>query len=111
VIDLIKSAVDTEKTNMVVVLYLLLLSSWGYTRLYVYPMHLIYTVTIIPSMNLDISNLFLSSCTAMLCMLQVLHVYWYVLFLVMGYNLVSKGIQEDIQHKVEDKNKSQKKFK
>lgn len=38
---------------------------------------------------------------AMLCMLVVLHVYWYFLFLVMGYALVNKGVAEDIQHKVE----------
>lgn len=79
-------------------MYIVLLVSWGYTRLYVLPFHLIYdSVVVAPTVNPHVTNSLAYPTYAMLCMLQLLHVYWYVLFLVMGYNLLKKGVQEDIQ--------------
>lgn len=81
-------------------MYLVLLVSWGYTRLYVFPAELIYNaVAVLPNLQTDAPLLMLHSVNVMLTMLLVLHVYWYGLFLVMGYNLVTKGEKEDIQQK------------
>ncbi|KAG2782405.1 hypothetical protein PC129_g16638 [Phytophthora cactorum] len=99
----IKSIVDTGNTPLVVFMYLVLLASWAYTRLFVFPCHLINsTFTALSQEHLNVNTTFAHPMVAMLCMLMVLHVYWYFLFLVMGYALVNKGVAEDIQHKVED---------
>ncbi|KAE9004213.1 hypothetical protein PR003_g17755 [Phytophthora rubi] len=98
----IKAIVDTGNTPLVVFMYVVLLVSWAYTRLFVFPCHLIYSSMIeLPQKHPDIVGAFVHPMNAMLCMLVVLHVYWYFLFLVMGYALVNKGVAEDIQHKVE----------
>ncbi|GMF41256.1 unnamed protein product [Phytophthora fragariaefolia] len=98
----IKSIVDSGKTPLIVFMYVLLLVSWAYTRLFVFPCHLIFSSLIeLPQKHPDIVGAFVYPMNAMLCMLMVLHVYWYSLFLVMGYALVNKGVAEDIQHKVE----------
>ncbi|RLN61497.1 hypothetical protein BBJ29_009398 [Phytophthora kernoviae] len=99
----IKSIVDTGHTPLVAVMYLVLLVSWAYTRLYVFPMHLIYSSMIeLPLKHPDIVGAFVHPMNAMLCMLEVLHLYWYSLFIVMGYALVHKGVAEDIQQKLQD---------
>ncbi|CAH0489249.1 unnamed protein product [Peronospora farinosa] len=101
--DAIKSVVDTGNTPLIVVMYFVLLLSWGYTRLYVYPFHLIYNaIFVIPEANPHVVGIFLYPGNALLCMLMVLHIYWYGLFLVMGYTLIRKGQVEDIQNKCAD---------
>ncbi|CAH0478956.1 unnamed protein product [Peronospora belbahrii] len=99
----IKSVVDTGNTPLVVVMYFVLLLSWAYTRLYVYPFHLLYNVIVV-SRELDphMVSIFLHPGCALMSMLMVLHVYWYGLFLVMGYTLFRKGLAEDIQDKCAD---------
>lgn len=100
----IKSVVDTGITPLVVVMYVMLLVMWAYTRLYVLPVELIYNaIASVPKVNPGVSMLFLQPVNAMLCMLQILHVYWYALFLVMGYTLLKTGKQEDIQQKIRSK--------
>ncbi|TMW61309.1 hypothetical protein Poli38472_013772 [Pythium oligandrum] len=90
----IKSVVDTGNTPLVVVMYFVLLASWGWSRLYVYPVHLIYHATVtLPEANPDVSMVYLRPTNIMLCMLQFLHVYWYSLFLLMGYMLVKSGCE------------------
>lgn len=89
---------DTGHTPLVVVLYLVLLASWAYTRLYVFPFHLLHsTLATLPVTHPEVPSIFRDPMNAMMGMLVFLHVYWYVLFLAMGYNLVVKGVQEDIQ--------------
>lgn len=100
----IKAMVDTDNTPLIVVLYLVLLVSWAYSRLYVYPIHLLHgCLYTLPTVFPEISRVFLYSSNCMLGMLQVLHVYWYALFIVMGYALVTRGEKEDIQHRCVDK--------
>lgn len=99
--DGIKSIVDTGKTPLLVLMYLMLLVSWAHTRLYVFPCYLIHAIMIeLPSTHPEIPIVFNYPMIAMLCMLVVLHVYWYFLFLVMGYSMLNKGVAEDIQHKI-----------
>ncbi|KAG7384404.1 Ceramide synthase 6 [Phytophthora boehmeriae] len=99
----IKSVVDTGNTPLIGFMYIVLLISWGYTRLYVYPFHLIYNaIFVIPEANPHVVGIFIHPGNALLCMLVVLHVYWYGLFLVMGFTLLRKGVAEDIQDKCAD---------
>ncbi|RLN70962.1 hypothetical protein BBJ28_00020114 [Nothophytophthora sp. Chile5] len=99
----IKSIVDSGHTALVVVMYVVLLVSWAYSRLYVFPFHLIYSSAIeLPLKHPDILGAFVYPMNVMLCMLEVLHVYWYSLFLVMGYTLLRKGVHEDIQQKCKE---------
>lgn len=100
-VDGIKSVVDTGSTALTLVMYAALLVSWAYTRLFVFPTELIYNaVFVLPKLTTpEIPLLMLHPVNLMLTMLLVLHVYWYGLFLVMGYNLVTKGVKEDIQQK------------
>ncbi|RLN95036.1 hypothetical protein BBJ28_00013440, partial [Nothophytophthora sp. Chile5] len=71
--------------------------------LYVFPFHLIYNaIYVIPEVNPHVVAIFLYPGNAMLCMLVLLHVYWYCLFLVMGFTLLRKGVHEDIQQKCSD---------
>lgn len=89
---------DTGHTPLVVLLYAVLLGSWGYTRLFVFPFHLIHgSAVVLPESNPEVLALFRDPMNVMLGMLQLLHVYWYTLFLVMGYVLLTKGKHEDIQ--------------
>ena len=50
-----------------------------------------------PSRLTPLHLLLLRYLTFMLCVLQVLHVWWFFLFLIMGYNFVFKGKAKDIQ--------------
>jgi hypothetical protein len=102
-VDGIKSIVDTGSTPLVVVMYLVLLVSWAYSRLYVFPDMIYHGVFILPEVNPSVSMVFLHPMNTMLSMLQLLHVYWYGLFLVMGYTLLKTGKQEDIQNRIHDK--------
>lgn len=91
---------DTGSTFLTLVMYAALLVSWAYTRLYVFPTELIYNaVFVLPKLTPDIPLIMLHPVNLMLTMLLVLHIYWYFLFLVMGYNLIAKGVKEDIQQK------------
>uniref|UniRef100_K3X972 TLC domain-containing protein n=1 Tax=Globisporangium ultimum (strain ATCC 200006 / CBS 805.95 / DAOM BR144) TaxID=431595 RepID=K3X972_GLOUD len=100
----IKTIVDTGSTPLTIVMYVVLLVSWAYTRLYVFPTELIYNaVFVLPKLTPDIPLLMLHPVNFMLTMLLGLHIYWYGLFLVMGYNLITKGVKEDIQQHIQDK--------
>jgi hypothetical protein len=101
--DAIKSVVDSGNIPLVIVFYVGLLATWAYTRLFVLPLHLIYNFAVaLPAANEQALGAFVHANTALLCMLQLLHVYWYGLFLVMGYALLFKGKSEDIQEVCRD---------
>lgn len=98
----IKCSVDTAYKKMTYCLYALLLVAWGVTRLYIYP-----TVIIRSAMN-DTEQTMQVRCTvAMLWVLQGLHVYWYTLFLKMGYQAATKGKTEDIQQQCDQASKKE----
>uniref|UniRef100_A0AAV1TR36 TLC domain-containing protein n=1 Tax=Peronospora matthiolae TaxID=2874970 RepID=A0AAV1TR36_9STRA len=97
----IKSVVDTGNTPLLLFMYAMLLISWAYTRLFVLPYHLIYPATLFLRQNdSDHVIIYALPMIVTLCFLVVLHIYWYSLFLVMGYTLLKKGVAEDIQQKV-----------
>jgi len=99
----VKCAVDTNYTALTLSIYVTLLASWGYTRLYVFPFFVLRTIMIegkalIPQEHYNRAGYWCFEW--MLSILQILHVYWYGLFILMGIAFLSTGKTEDIQHKV-----------
>jgi ceramide synthetase len=103
----IKTSVDTSYTKVTISVYLSLLTVWGYTRLYVYPF------TIIASVNKFYESLLANGEAGtskaqivrlqqiMLSVLYLLHIYWYIMFLIMGASFLKTGKTRDIQQKIE----------
>lgn len=91
----VKAVVDTKYTKITLTAYAGLLISWGYTRLYVFPFHVI-SATRIP--GAEVGFVWVTS-YFMIWLLQCLHIYWYTLFLIMGYRFAISGKTVDIQQK------------
>ena len=91
----VKAVVDTKYTALTLSAYAGLLVAWGYTRLYVFPFHVIAHSMIpdSPKSFVWITSYF------MIWTLQMLHIYWYILFLIMGYRFAVSGKTVDIQQK------------
>mmetsp|Transcript_4972 Transcript_4972/g.10893 ORF Transcript_4972/g.10893 Transcript_4972/m.10893 type:complete len:320 (-) Transcript_4972:287-1246(-) len=95
---LAKIFVDSKYKVMTFLCLLMMLASWGYLRLYVFPMYIINS-TMFESVEVlrreDIIGWYFFN--GMLCILCVLHVYWYSMFIRMGYHYVVKGETKDMQ--------------
>jgi len=96
----IKFVVDTGNAPLILTFYFALLAVWGYVRLFVFPLFVIYSSfyeswTVLG--DKVYGRLFFN---AMLVMLFVLHVYWYTLFIKMGLKFANTGKAYDIQQKV-----------
>lgn len=98
----VKCFADSAYKKTTAVIFLSVLASWGYTRLYVFPFVTIKYLIVDcwhPKMNeVDISLIWF--CIIMLVILQVLHCYWYGLFLYMGYRFVVTGSTKDVQSQI-----------
>lgn len=91
---------DSGNTPLTLGVYLSVITSWAYTRLYVFPFHLIYTsVMVLPQVDPEVPSIFIDPMNVMLCMLELLHIYWYYLILAMGFNFLNRGIVDDILEK------------
>jgi len=88
----IKVVVDTEKKSFIFVLYVAVLLAWGWTRLYVFPTLVIRKAFVLGPDYVGASAYAFS---ALLSMLLVLHCYWYVLILQMGFKAANTGKPED----------------
>jgi len=94
----IKTVVDTDIAGLILTAYGALLVSWGFGRLFVFPAYIIRTgidANILSGTLIDGYYLF----NFLLVVLLVLHMYWYSLFLKMGYTMVASGKAEDIVDK------------
>jgi ceramide synthetase len=94
----VKAVVDTRYTALTLSCYGALLAAWGYTRLYVFPFFVISKATVPVAEGESASFAWITS-YAMLLVLQGLHIYWYTLFLIMGYRFAISGKTVDIQQK------------
>jgi hypothetical protein len=98
----IKAVVDTEYTKVTLFVYINLLVVWGVTRLYVLPFYILRTILydghqmIPPEHYARAGYRYLEG---MLYILQCLHIYWYFLFIIMGYQYTKTGRTVDIQQK------------
>ncbi|CAG9335704.1 unnamed protein product [Blepharisma stoltei] len=93
----VQTFVDTDRVYCTLTSYILLLITWFYTRIWVFPNELIRAACY--ESTTEIHGLWLLG--GMLHFLLVLHVYWYYLFLKMGYKFLKTSHAEDIQHKIE----------
>ena len=82
--------------------FVLLLVSWGYTRLYALPFFITHSAATEAYLAHEQYHGFVSCAVALLVMLQLLHCYWYGLFIQMGLNVAKKDEIEDIQQKCKD---------
>jgi len=101
---LIKSSMDSQKKYLILTSYLLLLASWGYGRLFLFPFYIIYSTLFESLQYLDKAhmngwgffNLFL---VGLLC----LHIYWYSMFLQIGFKFANSGKMQDTIEDGKDK--------
>jgi len=93
---LMKTAVDTQSSLFNKFAFSNLLISWGYGRLFVFPYFLMYETFFSPRYTMMKVNgyYFFNS---MLVILYCLHVYWYSLFLRMGFAYATRGVIKDAQ--------------
>jgi len=94
----VKAVVDTRFTALTLSAYGALLAVWGYTRLYVFPFFVI-REAVPPVPEGESASFAWSTSYCMLLVLQGLHIYWYILFLIMGYRFAVSGKTVDIQQK------------
>lgn len=91
---------ESDYKNITGYSFLVALIAWAYTRLYVLP-QMIYVIWYLPvysaSPNLKPIFIFL-----LLCLL-VLHIYWFILCCKIMYFIVTLGVTEDLQNKMDDK--------
>jgi len=95
---LCKLASQTTSDLATVPLFIGVITSWAYTRMYVFP-HCIYLIAVSGLFSdlpyvLPIYIFFLSC-------LVVLHYYWYSIFMKILYALIFAGETEDLQNKIE----------
>jgi len=96
-----KSSVDSGSTVRTLAGYLGMVASWAYLRLYVFPLKVIYPVLAVTCLP-ENAGCAMPSCRWLgtnLVILQLLHVWWFLLFLKMGMTFLSKGKTVDLQSK------------
>jgi len=77
-----------------------LVVSWAWSRLYVFPFHVI-GISVIKFGTIQHQHPFaFYSLITMLLVLLVLHIYWFYLFMKIAYNLIVNKKQEDLQNQV-----------
>lgn len=88
-----KSIVDSSYTKLIFSSYISMCIIWIYTRLYVFPYHMIYV-----GLKFDFDGNFNYQLVmiSFLIILQVLHIYWFLLFLAMGHKFIFTGAHDDI---------------
>jgi ceramide synthetase len=93
---LMKTSVDTQSTTFNKMTYTNLLVSWGIGRLFIFPVFLIKEAMFSPRMvKIYIHGYYFFN--IMLVILFCLHVYWYCLFLKMGFAYATRGVIKDAQ--------------
>jgi len=98
----VKASVDTPYTLCTLTLYLGLLISWGWTRLWIFPRYIISSVMNDAGSYAPEPIRYVPHVSAiLLVVLAVLHYYWYALFIRMGVLFLRTGETVDIQHRVE----------
>ena len=74
------------------IMYVLNLIMWLVGRLYVFPVLVIYPILTLPLLQDIYTTIrwpFIPSLKLLLCVLFVLHVYWFYLFVKVGYRLIT----------------------
>jgi len=97
----VKSSADTRNTGLTLTLYITLLLVWGYCRLYVFPIDIIWSgmfeSAVSGATGAELPRLFM---IGMLYILQLLHIFWYYLFIKMGFHFLTRGETQDLQNSI-----------
>ena len=93
---LVKCASTTKYANLTVLIFLIMMCLWFWTRLFVLPqiIYRIMTDEFVPSVQL-----FVKLNGIFLCVLQFLHIYWFYMFLAMLLHKLKTGEAEDLQNR------------
>ena len=95
----IKVLIDTDCNNLTIILFIAVLLTWGWTRLYVLPNIIRQIYINVPSLiGRSNTNIFIVLLGTLFC----LHIYWYGLVLNMGYVKLKKNIIEDTYQRDEN---------
>ena len=91
---LTRALVDTRFMPMAFIFYLILMIVFVYGRLYVYPFHLLYYAIWHNKENWhDIPGFYLIA--VLVHFLLLLHVYWYIILIRLGWQYLTKGVMRD----------------
>lgn len=94
-IYLSKTFVDTPFDKITLTFYACIMVSFAYTRLYVYPFHLLYNCLWFNTTTKDDIPGFYLMCV-ITHVLLLLHIYWYILLAKLGYDFATTGKAKDI---------------
>jgi len=95
-VSIVRTVLDLKFPSFVIATaFFTMLAVWIYTRLYVFPMDILYVA--VTSNNTHDIYVFL---VGMLFILQVLNIYWFIMFARIAYNFVYKRTKEDILHTI-----------
>ena len=107
---MVKMFASTHYNDTTVVVFFMMLSAWVYFRLICLPFW-IYNIFTSPVMgypeHISHFDIFHTLNGLYLCVIQVLQVYWFCLFMKMLFSYAKTGVAEDSQEKVESKEKVQ----
>jgi len=101
-LDWARATADTQLQTLTRTMSVLVVLSWVYTRLYLFPFYLMdvaYWRTKIPSEEMYGKDLL----GAMLHVLLVLHIYWFILIIKMAYRLTVDKKEVDIGERFDSK--------
>jgi ceramide synthetase len=94
----VKMSVDTPFKKLTLTIYGLLLAVWGYTRMFVFPFYVLYMFAYFIQQGFPRLGIFVECFYVMtLGALQILHIYWYSLFVAMGLKYKKSGKTDDTQ--------------
>lgn len=94
--------VDTNYKKLTTVTYICLLVSWFYTRLIIFPFDLIRISCYTNPMMHEMYGIGILG--AMVHVLVILHIYWFVLLIKMGLRFAKTATPEDLQQKLSSNN-------
>lgn len=93
-----KAVVDTTLTSISKLSYVILLISYGWLRVYVFPMYVMHSAWVESRQSVAMSDLYgWRFFNFMLCILYMLHVYWFGLIMKIGVHLIRTGQPSDMQ--------------
>ena len=94
---LAKATADSKFPNACLGFYFGMVGSWGWCRLYVFPRYAIGVAWLHAGTAGGCSAPTFGWLTAMMILLLLLHIWWFTIFMKMGYDAIFKGVTRDLQ--------------
>jgi hypothetical protein len=102
-----RGLMDTNYKKCILFLYICLMVSWGYTRLYVYPVHLIFPTMFSPDFEKagGVPGYYVMA--SMANFLLFMHFYWFFMLGKIGYSFIVHKKTNDLVEGIDSKDKDQ----